>query len=140
MAVILSRTTGWPARHNARSGALRTAKLADHQDSQIGGYRTSVLSRPLQRVTVIAVTRQAVTSRLRRLRWGHKCQWLCGEELRVQPASLERTTKGSPVFAATVAADVSAGRQRAVGQNDWPAPAARPAPQLPFRYGRGERL
>jgi hypothetical protein len=30
------------------------------------------------------------------------------------------------------------GRQRAAGQNDWPAPAARPAFQFPFRNGPGE--
>ena len=110
---------------------------------QNSGYRTSRLSRPSQHVIVIAVTWQAVTSRLRRLRVserrGHKCQWLCGEELRVQPTSLERTAKGLPVLAAVVEADVSAGRQRAVGQNDWPAPAASRHFSSPFRWDPASR-
>ena len=48
--------------------ALQVSRNGDRDPSQIGGYRTPVISRPSQRVTVIAVTGQAVRPRLRRSR------------------------------------------------------------------------
>jgi hypothetical protein len=51
-----------------RSALVAALPLVAAADKQIGGYRASVLARPSQRVTVIAVTGQSVVPRLRRSR------------------------------------------------------------------------
>jgi hypothetical protein len=49
-------------------GRSTDCRFGDQVAIHIGGYRTSVLSCPSQRATVIAVTGQSVIPRLHRLR------------------------------------------------------------------------
>jgi hypothetical protein len=57
----------WQARESDPSTRATSTESRSWQP-RISGYRTSVLSRPSQRVTVLAVTRQSVMPRLRGLR------------------------------------------------------------------------
>jgi hypothetical protein len=70
MPAYIRRTNPSADAHaqNNPFGAVTTATLATQVADHIGGYRVSLLSRPSQRVTLIAVTGQFVMPRLRTLR------------------------------------------------------------------------